>query len=123
MADEKYILIVEDDRDVREVLAEVLGDEGFRVVATSNGLEALTHLRKNPPPFLILLDLMMPVMSGTEFRAQQVQDSKLSAIPVLVLTAVDSGWQGNAVFAGCGFLRKPLDLDTLIAQVRARLES
>ena len=112
-----YVLVIEDDKDVRNVLSEVLDDEGYCVVAKTNGMEALKHLRQHPPPFLILLDLMMPVMNGAEFRVEQLQDPRLHAIPTVVLTAVDSGLK-NPIFTGCRLLRKPIDLNTLLDQVK-----
>jgi CheY-like chemotaxis protein len=114
-----YILVVEDDRDVREVLSEVLAEEGYRVAVAANGLEGLQYLRAHPSARLILLDLMMPVMSGAEFRAQQLIDPLVSKIPVVILTAVDSGWENNADFKECDLIRKPLDLDTLLAKVKS----
>jgi CheY-like chemotaxis protein len=112
-----YVLVVEDDKDVRTVLSEVLDDEGYVVVAKTNGREALTHLQQHPLPFLILLDLMMPVMNGAEFRAEQVQDPRLNMIPIVVLTAVESGLK-NPLFSGCRIIRKPVDLNTLLTQVK-----
>jgi CheY-like chemotaxis protein len=63
-----HILIVEDNPDTRETLADFLAFEGYAVRGAANGQEALTVLQKEPLPDLILLDLMMPVMDGCEFR-------------------------------------------------------
>jgi CheY-like chemotaxis protein len=82
---QRRILVVDDDASIREALAESLGDEGYRVVTATNGVEALTLLR--PPgelrPCVILLDLMMPVMSGQEFYAEQQRDPALARIPIV----------------------------------------
>src|SRR5579862_4602951 len=65
------ILIVDDDPDIRDSLKEVLEDEGYEVNGVANGREALDYLRKSPRPCVILLDLMMPVMDGWQFRREQ----------------------------------------------------
>ena len=67
------ILIVDDDPDIRDSLKEVLEDEGYEVNGVANGREALDYLRKSPRPCVILLDLMMPVMDGWQFRKEQKQ--------------------------------------------------
>src|SRR5439155_7067879 len=68
------VLVVEDDFDLRDALVPILEYEGHRVVSAANGREALDWLHAMPPPSLILLDLMMPVMNGEEFRAEQLRD-------------------------------------------------
>ena len=70
------ILVVDDDPDIRDSLREVLEDEGYEVACVGNGREALDHLKTaNPRPCVILLDLMMPVMDGWQFRKEQKQDA------------------------------------------------
>src|SRR4051794_38724785 len=83
----RTILIVEDDAATRDALSIVLGDEGYTVVGVANGQEAIHHLHSAAPPNLILLDLMMPIMDGWQFRRAQVQDPRLDSIPVVVLSA------------------------------------
>jgi CheY-like chemotaxis protein len=80
------ILVDDDDDDIREVLA-VLDEAGFRVMTAAHGREALEHLREDPQPDVILLDLMMPEMDGYQFRAEQQRDPALRAIPTLIVTA------------------------------------
>src|SRR5688500_11446967 len=82
------ILVVEDDHDFREVMGELIQDEGYPTTAVANGQEALDHLRLCEPPCIILLDLMMPGLTGWEFREQQRQDPRLARIPVAVITGV-----------------------------------
>jgi CheY-like chemotaxis protein len=83
------ILIVEDDAPIREMLVEILEDEGYPVQGASNGQEAFAALRTIPTlPKLVLLDLMMPVMDGWTFRQKQLQDPLLRGIPIIVLSAV-----------------------------------
>jgi CheY-like chemotaxis protein len=107
------ILVVDDDRGIRETLGDVLSDEGYRVRLARDGGEALTLLRQGRPPDLILLDLSMPGMSGAEFLKAQLGDPKLAAIPVVVLSAD----QRSHCPGVAGFLRKPVDLDQLLAAV------
>jgi CheY-like chemotaxis protein len=105
------ILIVDDDADVRETLCEVLQDEGYSVATARNGLEALDALRQAEHVCLVLLDLMMPVMSGHEFLQRQNAEPKLAGIPVVVMSAV---WDddGGTIAA---FLRKPIPLQALLS--------
>ena len=112
------VLIVEDDQDMRSVLAEVLEAEGYEVATATNGDEGLTYLRSASPPGVILLDLMMPVKDGVRFRAEQVQDARLAAIPVVVMSADKSMMQKVAQMNVSGHLRKPIELEDLVATVR-----
>ena len=81
------ILLVDDDLPSREALSELLQLAGHRVVSAENGKVALERLRKNDGYCVILLDVMMPVMDGFEFRHRQLQDERLASIPVIVVTA------------------------------------
>src|SRR5262245_55470921 len=83
------VLIVEDDRELREAVGSVLEDEGCSVRSASNGAEALEILHKNGNgyPCIILLDLMMPVMNGWQFLESRKSDAKLDKIPVVVMSA------------------------------------
>jgi CheY-like chemotaxis protein len=83
------ILIVEDDADLREMMAQLLTLEGFRAETVANGREALDYLQKGDYPDLILLDLMMPVMDGWEFRRRQRAHPEYAQVPVVVLSALD----------------------------------
>ena len=111
----KTILIVEDDEDVREMLATTLELEGTEVVTAANGLEAY-HLARLHHPKLIVLDLMMPVMDGWEFRRRQRGDPQLAGVPVVVLSALDQSRAAD--LDGAAFLKKPLDFDRLLELVR-----
>lgn len=112
----KTVLLVEDEADIREALIEVLGHSGFQVVGANNGVDALCYLRASPPPALILLDLMMPIMDGWEFRRRQREDPALADVPVVVLSALDQ--TRAADLGGTAFLKKPLDFDRLLDLVR-----
>jgi CheY-like chemotaxis protein len=111
------VLIVEDDADLRDSLADLLQDEGYQVAGAANGREALSYLRKCPPPCIILLDLMMPVMNGWEFRKQQQQDPALSSIPVAIVTGVRNSADQMAALNAVGYLQKPVDLSELLETV------
>jgi CheY-like chemotaxis protein len=87
MPEGSVILVVDDDLEVREAIADLLGDAGHTIVMARNGREALDALAAGPLPCLILLDMMMPVMDGYEFLERRAQDPTLAAIPVAVLTA------------------------------------
>jgi CheY-like chemotaxis protein len=112
------VLLVEDDPDLREMTALLLEDEGYQVCAVGNGLEALNQLLDGPLPGLILLDLLMPVMNGWEFRAHQQRDPRLAPIPVVVITASRDHLPTSLFPDGRAVLRKPLALDELLANVR-----
>jgi CheY-like chemotaxis protein len=110
------ILIVDDDADIREALLDVLSDHGYAVSAVSNGREALDYLQTGERPCLILLDLMMPVMNGSQFRTAQLSDPQLRDLPVLVISAGnDVDARSKALAAEC--MRKPLDLTRLLAVI------
>jgi CheY-like chemotaxis protein len=111
------VLIVEDDEDLREMMAHLLTLEGFEAATAANGREALAYLRTSGKPDVILLDLMMPVMDGWEFRRQLQADPKLAPVPVIVLSALDHARGANVDAAA--FLKKPLDFDRLLHLVRA----
>ncbi len=84
----RRVLVVEDDADVRGALAAVLEVAGYQVVEASHGGEALDHLRAATKTFcMILLDLFMPTMNGWAFRAEQMKDPDMAAIPVIVVSA------------------------------------
>jgi CheY-like chemotaxis protein len=112
------VLLVEDDRDIRETVSGILEDEGYSVVQASDGKDALTVLRQDgPKPCLILLDLMMPTMDGWEFRAEQMKDRALAQIPIVLLTANGAPRQRAAALQAAGALSKPFKLDELLEAV------
>jgi CheY-like chemotaxis protein len=108
------LIIVEDDPDIRGDLAEILKDEGYGVATASNGHEALEVLRDAQRPCLILLDLMMPVMSGWDFRAEQLRDPRLAAIPVVLLSGVNDLPHHAALLNAAGYIRKPIALKSVL---------
>jgi CheY-like chemotaxis protein len=110
------VLIVEDDRDTREMLGRFLELEGFDVHTAANGELALKVLQDEEPPSVIILDLMMPVMNGWQFRLAQQSDPNLSQIPVVVVTAAGVREDIPAISAD-GWLSKPVDFDRLLATI------
>jgi CheY-like chemotaxis protein len=110
------ILVVDDDLDIRNTVAGILQDEGYRVAKAGNGQEALDYLSAPgaPRPRLILLDMMMPIMDGAAFHERQQERPELAAIPVLTFTAfgnpADVSW-------AAGRLSKPLRLEALLTMV------
>ncbi len=111
------VLIVEDDDDLREMMAQLLSLEGFQTAAVANGQEALEYLQLGVAPDLILLDMMMPVMDGWEFRRLQKADPAMARVPVIVLSALDQG--RIADISAEAILKKPLDFDRLLELVRS----
>jgi two-component system, OmpR family, alkaline phosphatase synthesis response regulator PhoP len=108
------VLVVDDEMDIREAVAEVLAEEGYEVHAAGDGAEALRKAR-SVHPSLVLLDLMMPGMNGWEFRAAQSRDPELRDIPVVVLSALGR----VAGLDAEGFIQKPFDLEELLSAVKA----
>ena len=111
------VLVVDDDPDICTMLEVYLTLEGFDVLTACNGREALRQLHDHDPA-LILLDLMMPVMDGVEFRRRQQLDPRLNAIPVLCMSARYDARQTAAELGLAGCLLKPVELDVVIATVR-----
>jgi CheY-like chemotaxis protein len=117
-----HILVVEDDESIRFSLAETLRLEGYAVSEAEHGRAALERIGDvaQPPISLILLDLMMPVMNGWEFLEARKGDDRLSAIPVVVISAAgrrppDVGHEA--------YLRKPVELEELLNVVRQHVSS
>jgi CheY-like chemotaxis protein len=116
------ILVVEDHADLRDMLAVLLESEGFAVRTATNGAEALVLLEESRPA-LILLDLMMPVMSGDEFRRRQLADPRHRDVPVICMTAAHDGRARAERLRAVEYFQKPLDFDRLISAVRSRVAS
>ena len=110
----KSVLIVDDDADIRDLLAEALVQEGFDVMTAANGLEGLRILRGlRAPPSVILLDLMMPILDGYGFLDQFRRDPVLASIPLVVVTAghgVDRARLGDSL----EIIAKPFDFPRLV---------
>jgi CheY-like chemotaxis protein len=112
------ILVIDDNEDIREAVVDSLEDAGYNVSVAANGAIAIGALRASEDlPFLILLDLMMPVMDGAQFLQEMRKDPRLSALPVVVVTADGSATKKAAALGTHGGLRKPVQLDELLSTV------
>src|SRR6266702_7825232 len=99
MTDPKRVLVIEDDAVLSGALKLLLEWEGYQVDCAENGQDALDCLSTNGPPAVILLDLLMPVLSGWGFREEQQRNPALASIPVVVVSAVeDSACVGADAF-------------------------
>lgn len=108
----RLIMVVDDDDDIRETLATVLEDEGLDVAPFGRAADALGALRGGLTPRAILLDLMMPVMDGAEFRRVQLADPSLAGIPVVLISAAGPEAISRDLFPRV--LRKPLRIEKLM---------
>ena len=115
----RTILVVDDETTLRETLAESLEDEGFRVVTAADGRQALEQFRASAPD-LVLLDLMLPELSGIEVCRAIRADS---GVPILMLTARDSELDKvvGLELGADDYVTKPFSLRELLARVRALL--
>jgi CheY-like chemotaxis protein len=119
------ILIVEDDDDMRTITVELLAAIGNPIVTARNGEEALRMLREKRPA-LVLLDLMMPVMDGWQFRAaqQQLADRELAAVPVVLLTAVPNPEKLRSDLKAVAVISKPVEnFEVIVETVRRWLKT
>jgi CheY-like chemotaxis protein len=111
----REVLVVEDDTDLRESLSQALRDHGFAVTQAANGKQALDLLNTGIRPGVILLDLMMPVLSGWELRDALREDPELAKIPQLIVSAfVDESEQAVLAVPPDDCIRKPFHLRVLI---------
>jgi two-component system, chemotaxis family, chemotaxis protein CheY len=108
------VLVVEDDEDTRATFAHALTNQGYNVWEAQNGAEALELLEKNKvPPCLVLLDMVMPVMNGTELMLALSRHHRFSSIPVVVC----SGAQVREKEQAQAVIRKPVALERLLELV------
>ncbi len=124
------VLVVEDDDDTRDSLEELLGQAGYGVLAAANGAAALSLLRaapqaRTPPCDLVILDLMMPVMNGWDFRAKQRADPALAEIPVLLMSAGGHIASVSDELEAADYISKPVEVPDFldkVARLRTRSE-
>ncbi|MCU1281621.1 MAG: chemotaxis protein CheY [bacterium] len=110
------VMVVEDDPDIRECVQMILEDEGFKVITASNGAEAEEELSHMKEPCVMLLDLMMPVMSGWELLDHLQRDGRLDDGMHVVVVSATLGRLPKGSSVEC--MRKPVRADQLIATVR-----
>ena len=119
----RTILLVEDDPDVRDSLQDILEDEGFDVVPASNGKQAIDFLTLHDPSRaevvdLVILDLLMPMVSGWEVLQHMSADRRLVDVPVIVLSAIVTPRPARAQ----GFVRKPFSVEAFVGEIRGVLD-
>ena len=113
------IMVVEDDKDIRRNMKRLLESEGYTVDVAENGQVAIDNLAASQDlPNLIILDLMMPVMDGFEFREAQGRNTRLANIPVIIMTA-DGHTEEKMLRVGAkAALRKPADVNAILHVVK-----
>lgn len=115
------VLVVDDDPSIRKMIIAALrrDNAGYRFAEAPNGKDALDLMRTDHPD-VVVLDLMMPVVSGWDVLRERADDDELKAIPVIVVSANRDPELATAVNAGiCAFLPKPFDIGALSALVRS----
>lgn len=115
------VLVVDDDPSIRRMIVAALKREGYEFLEASNGRDALDLMRAERPD-LVVLDLMMPVVSGWDVLEERAAEQRLKEIPVIIVSANRDPEVGAAMGQGvCAFLPKPFDIGALSALVRACL--
>ena len=117
----KHILIIEDEEDIRECLKEFLETEGYQVTTALNGADAFNVGANLSKPDLILLDLMMPIMSGDEFIAQQKKQNFMLDVPVVLVSADNQTSKMAKSLGVADHLKKPMDLEDLVAIIKKNM--
>jgi two-component system response regulator MprA len=111
------VLIIDDNDDVRDGLTQLIRAEGYGVETARDGREALRKLR-DVHPCIILLDLMMPDMSGYDFRQAQLADDELKTIPVVLYSATHDIREAAERLQAAAYAAKPIVIDRLMALIR-----
>ena len=116
------VLVVDDDANIRRMIIAALRREGYEFFEAPNGREALDSMR-NDHPDVVVLDLMMPIVSGWDVLQERQDDSELTKIPVIVVSANREPALASAIDKGiCAFLPKPFDIGALSALVKSCLQ-
>jgi CheY-like chemotaxis protein len=113
----KRVLVVDDERMIRELVAEALREAGYRVETAANGADALQLMRAAPPPHAIVLDLMMPRLDGTSFVQIMRLDPRLCTVPIVLVTAAYGAANAAERIGAQTCITKPFELDALIEAV------
>jgi CheY-like chemotaxis protein len=122
MSSTKCVLIVDDDDNIRTMLIRVMRRRGYSVREARNGAEAI-HCMRAGDTDIVLLDLMMPVVTGWDVLRLRTDDAALRRIPVIVVTANDGPYLANVLDSGvCALLPKPFDIDALCTLVDGCLQ-
>ena len=113
----KHIFVIEDEKQISDLLVQILELEGYRVTCAGNGQDALELLELPELPALIVTDLDMPIMDGFEFLRAIQENPLLCQIPTMVLSASESMAQAERNQIATAFIKKPLDLNRFLASV------
>ena len=117
------VLVVDDQRDLREALADLLEMEGFAVADAANGRDALVYLRSGLPVHAIVVDLAMPIMDGWTFLAERQRDPVWRTTPTFVISGLNGDALRREMLGGTRVFPKPLDLELLVDAIRGALGS
>ncbi len=122
----QLIFIIEDEKDIRDSIAEAVESEGYSTISASNGRDAILMFDENSEkavkmPDLILLDYLMPHLNGAGFLEQAKKNKRLAKIPVVMITADRKSAQKASDFGVAGHLHKPLELEDLFAAIERHL--
>jgi CheY-like chemotaxis protein len=113
------VLVVDDDPNIRKMIMAALRREGYEFAEAGNGKEALEAMRSQRPD-VVVLDLMMPILSGWDVLQEREKEPELQTIPVIVISANRAPEVARAVDKGiCAFLPKPFDIGALSALVKS----
>ena len=118
MPEGAQLLLVEDDRDSRVSVAALLRTRGYYVITAVDGEQAI-QLARQRRPCLILLDVMMPLMDGHEFRQTQLADPVLAHIPIVLMSGHDDVAELAKTLGAVGYVRKPIIIDDLVKVIDA----
>jgi DNA-binding response OmpR family regulator len=113
LASRRHVLVVEDDSPIRTLVAELLTDAGYDVIEAADGFEAVQELQRRRPD-LIVLDLMLPGMSGWQFLERSREELERSGIPVVILSAIRGQGDYPRALGVAAWLTKPLDIDRFL---------
>lgn len=117
------VLVVDDDANIRRMIVAALRRDGYVFLEAPNGRDALDLMRAEHPD-VVVLDLMMPVLSGWDVLRERLGDGDLMRIPVIIISANRDPEVAHAVDKGiCAFLPKPFDIGALSALVRSCIQA
>ena len=113
------VLVVDDDANIRKMVIAALRRDGYTFLEASNGRDGLDAMRSELPD-VVVLDLMMPILSGWDVLRERMDDEDLRRIPVIIVSANKDPAVATVVDQGiCAFLPKPFDIGALSALVRS----
>jgi CheY-like chemotaxis protein len=117
----KTILIVDDEFGILEVLESILSDAGFKVTTAVNGQDALVHLQDNVPD-LVIVDYMMPLLNGAGVIEAMRANGRLSAVPVILISALPERTISERCVGYQAFVRKPFKSERLMQEISRLLD-